>query len=85
MSKSAYIRAALAGGKLPLSKLIEKTGMIGRKKAYDLCCYLRTRGEITIDGSTDDPVFELVRPSPPPQAQKERAQIAQEPHREARA
>lgn len=66
MSKTAKIRDALANGPLPLSQLLEKTGSLGRKSTYDLCCYLRTRDEVTIDASSDDPVIKLTGHAPPP-------------------
>ena len=66
MSKTAKIRNALVGGPLPLSQLLEKTGSLGRKSTYDLCCYLRTRGEVTIDTSSDDPVIKLTGRTPTP-------------------
>lgn len=58
MSKSSKIREALTAGPLPLSQLLEKTGILGRKSAYDLCCYMRGRGEMKITPG-EDPVIAL--------------------------
>ena len=84
MSKTHKIRNALAGGQLPLSQLLEKTGSLGRKSTYDLCCYLRTRGEVTIDTSSDDPVIKLTGSKPRSASKKKpgkRAQRSKAPKR----
>lgn len=67
MSKTQQIRDVLAGGKLPLSKLLEKTGLMSRKGTEDLCYYLQTCGEVKIDRSGEEPVIQLTgRRAPPP-------------------
>jgi len=52
MSKTQTIRDALAGGPLAFRQLHLKIGG-DDKKLYDLCCYLRTRGEIKIAADED--------------------------------
>jgi hypothetical protein len=80
MSKSADIRAALAGGELPLSQLLEKTGMLSSKKLRDLCYYMKTRGEVEIDVGGEELVIKLAgRRSPPPK----RKQNARKPRKSA--
>ena len=59
MSKSQNIRDALAGGPLSFRDLHLKIGG-DDKKLTDLCCYLRTRGEIKI-GSDEDRTVTLLR------------------------
>lgn len=57
MSKTQMIRDAIAGGKLPLSKIMEKTGLQGRGSVESLCQYLQSKGQVTIDRSGDEPVI----------------------------
>ena len=52
MSKTQTIRDALAGGPLAFRKLHLEIGG-DDKKLIDLCCYLRTRGEIKIAADED--------------------------------
>ena len=57
-SKSELIRAAVAEHhRLPLSKLMEVSGLQNRKKTLDLCVYMRGRGEVTIDRSGEEPII----------------------------
>jgi hypothetical protein len=64
MSKSQTIRDALAGGALTFRELHLKIGG-DDKKLYDLCCYLRGRGEIKIAGDEDKTVSLSARRAPP--------------------
>jgi hypothetical protein len=52
MTKTHAIRDALAGGPLAFRQLHLKIGG-DDKKLNDLCCYLRTRGELKIGGDED--------------------------------
>ena len=59
MSKTQTIRDALAGGPLAFRQLHLKIGG-DDKKLTDLCCYLRTRGEVKI-GDDEDRTITLLK------------------------
>lgn len=69
MSKSQDIRDALAGGALTFKQLHEKVGGTD-KQLLDLCCYLRTKGQVKIGSDEDKTITPTGRRGAPPQARR---------------